>query len=291
MASSDSNKRNDIAWNYAIQGSSRSAIKCVFCEKTYHGGITRHKQHLIGGFKNIVQCPLCPPEVREEVKAFVDKKNVTRTQMNFEASVNPIDEDDKMDEDGEMRPPPPKKKTHKISSNSSSGSSTTARTTKGPLNLYFSAKQQENGKGEEGLGIEAKKILRDRAVSAFAAWIYDAGLPFNCVNYKTFDKFIETVGQYGPGMKPPNYHEVRVTHLKKEVKKIDQIIKEHKVQWNKFGCSIMMDKWTVRNGKIIINVLVNSPRVSIFLESHDASNSSTDGSKMYSLFRKTIDKI
>lgn len=53
----------------------------------------------------------------------------------------------------------------------------------------------------------------------------------------------------------------------------------------------MMDKWTARNGKMIINVLVNSPRGSVFLESHDASNSSTDGSKMYSLFRKTIDKI
>nr|XP_033508844.1 uncharacterized protein LOC104121638 [Nicotiana tomentosiformis] len=284
MTSSDSNKRNDITWNYAIQGSSRSVIKCVFCEKTYHGGITRHKQHLIGEFKNVIQCPLCPPEVREEVKAFVDKKNVTRTQMNYEVSMNLIDED------GEMGPPPPK--THKISSNSSSGSSTTARTvTKGPLNLYFSAKQQEKGKGDSGSGLEAKKILRDRAVSAFAAWMYDAWLPFNCVNYKTFDKFIKAVGQYGPGMKPPSYHEDRVTHLKKEVKKIDQIIEEHKVEWNKFGCSIMMDKWTARNGKMIINVLVNSPRGSVFLESHDASNSSTDGSKMYSLFRKTIDKI
>jgi len=287
--SSDSNKRNDIAWNYAIQGSSRSAIKCVFCEKTYHGGITRHKQHLIGGFKNVVQCPLCPPEVREEVKAFVDKKNVTKTQMNYEASVNLIDEDDEMDEDDQMGPP--LQKTQKISSNSSSGSSTARTVTKGPLNLYFSAKQQEKGKGDSGSGLEAKKILRDRAVSAFAAWMYDAGLPFNCVNYKTFDKFIEAVGQYGPGMKPPSYHEVRVTHLKKEVKKIDQIIEEHKVEWNKFGCSIMMDKWTARNGKMIINVLVNSPRGSVFLESHDASNSSTDGSKMYSLFRKTIDKI
>ncbi|OIT30989.1 hypothetical protein A4A49_59060, partial [Nicotiana attenuata] len=128
-------------------------------------------------------------------------------------------------------------------------------------------------------------------VSAFAAWIYDAGLPFNCVNYSTFDKFIEVVGQHGPGMKPPSYHEVRVTHLKKEVKKIDQIIEEHKVEWNKFGCSIMMDKWTAQNGKMIINVLVNSPRGSVFLESHNVSNSSTDGSKMYSLFRNTIDKI
>ncbi|XP_075092047.1 uncharacterized protein LOC107764674 [Nicotiana tabacum] len=135
--------------------------------------------------------------------------------------------------------------------------------TKGPLNLYFSAKQQEKEKGEEGPGIEAKKILRDRAA----------------------------VGQYSPGMKPPSYHEVRVTHLKKEVKKIDQIIEEHKVEWNKFGCSIIMDKWIVRNEKMIINVLVNSPRGSVFLESHDASNSSTDGIKIYNLFRKTIDKI
>ncbi|XP_019241942.1 PREDICTED: uncharacterized protein LOC109221977 [Nicotiana attenuata] len=45
------------------------------------------------------------------------------------------------------------------------------------------------------------------------------------------------------------------------------------------------------DGKMIINVLVNSPRGSVFLESHDASNFSTDESKMYSLFRKTIDKI
>ncbi|XP_075091789.1 uncharacterized protein LOC142171958 [Nicotiana tabacum] len=121
--------------------------------------------------------------------------------------------------------------------------------------------------------------------------MYNAELPFNCINYKTFDKFIEVVGQYGPGIKPPIYHEVRVTHLKKEVKKIDKIIEEHRVEWNKFECSIMMDKWTTRNEKMIKNVLVNSPRGSVFLESYDASNSSTDGSKMYSLFRKTIDKI
>ncbi|XP_075105076.1 uncharacterized protein LOC142179247 [Nicotiana tabacum] len=121
--------------------------------------------------------------------------------------------------------------------------------------------------------------------------MYDAGLPFNCINYKTFDKFIEAVGQYGPGMKPRSYHEVRVTHLKKEVKKIGKIVEEHRVEWNKFECSIMMNKWTARNEKIVINVLVNSPRGSIFLVSYVASNSSTDATKMYNLFAKTIEKI
>ncbi|XP_019261290.1 PREDICTED: uncharacterized protein LOC109239218 [Nicotiana attenuata] len=121
--------------------------------------------------------------------------------------------------------------------------------TKGPLNLCFSAKQQEKGKGVSGSGLETKKILRDRAVSASATWMYDAGLLFNCVNYKNFDKFIEVVGQYGPGMKPPSYHEVRVTHLKREVKKIE----EHRAEWN--------------------------------------NNSSTDATKRYHLFAKTIEKV
>ena len=69
---------------------------------------------------------------------------------------------------------------------------------------------------------ETKKILRERAVSAFAIWMYDAGLPFNYVNHKSFDKFIEAVGQHVPGMKPPTFHEIRVTHLKKEVEKVEK---------------------------------------------------------------------
>ncbi|XP_015064737.2 uncharacterized protein LOC107009956 [Solanum pennellii] len=198
-----------------------------------------------------------------------------------------IDDLDEMNDYAEMRPP---SKTQKISS--SGGSSTARSVTKGPLNLYFSQKSTQKGGLEKGGGIEeTKKILRERAVSAFAIWMYDAGLPFNCVNHKSFDKFIEAVGQHGPGMKPPTFHEVRVTHLKKEVDKVEKIVEEHKVQWTKFGCSIMMDKWTARNGKMIINILVNSPIGSVFLGSVDASNESTDSTKMYKLFESTIERI
>lgn len=63
------------------------------------------------------------------------------------------------------------------------------------------------------------------------------------------------------------------------------------MQWQKYGCSIMMDKWTSHNGKMIINILVNCSIGSIFLGSVDASNESTTGTKMYSLFEKTIEDI
>ena len=88
-------------------------------------------------------------------------------------------------------------------SSSRSGSSINS-TVKSPLNLYFSQKSNEKRKGEPFDLESSRKILRDRVVFAFARWMYDAGLPFNCVNYTdSFGEFIEAVGQYGPGMKPP----------------------------------------------------------------------------------------
>ncbi|XP_049342943.1 uncharacterized protein LOC125807277 [Solanum verrucosum] len=49
-----------------------------------------------------------------------------------------------------------------------------------------------------------------------------------------------------------------------------------------------MDKWPTRNGKMIINILVNSPSSSVFFGFTDASNESTDSTIMYNLFESTI---
>lgn len=155
--------------------------------------------------------------------------------MSLEASmVNLVDEDDQMDEENveanhiSMEPP---SKSQRKSSTSGSGSST-ASTVKGLLNLYFSQKAHEKRKGDAIDINSSKKILRNRVVDAFARWMYDAGLPFNCVNYiESSGEFIEAVGQYGPGIKPPTYHEVRVPCLKKEVERTNKIIEDHNVQW------------------------------------------------------------
>ena len=51
----------------------------------------------------------------------------------------------------------------------------------------------------------------------------------------------------------------------------------------------MMDKWTTRNGQIIINIVVNSSISSVFLCS--VGNESTDSTKMYKLFESSIERI
>ena len=48
--------------------------------------------------------------------------------------------------------------------------------------------------------------------------MYDVGIPFNAVNDPFFAPLVEAFRQFGPGMKPPTYHEVWVTQLKKELK-------------------------------------------------------------------------
>ncbi|KAH0730540.1 hypothetical protein KY289_001728 [Solanum tuberosum] len=158
-------------------------------------------------------------------------------------------------------------KSQKRARNAAISSSCGSTGRKGPLDCYFPQKPGDNV-GENGKRIlqdVAKGILRKRVVVAFSRWVYDAGIPFNCVNYTdTFGAFIEAV---------------------------QNIVEDHRVEWNKFGCSIMMSKWTTRTEKMIINVLVNSPKGSLFLESINASDSSTDSIKMFSLFHNTIEKI
>ncbi|XP_075098791.1 uncharacterized protein LOC142175712 [Nicotiana tabacum] len=252
---SQRSKDKDPAWRYGDRVNEKiTDIVCKFCNKITTGGIYRFKFHLIGGDRNVTSCPKCPPEVRDEIKNFVEKKKEQKNQMSHQPLVTNLDDDG--DDDIEELSLPTKRGRDAISS--SHGSTGTSRT----------------------------------KVRAFARWVYDARLPFNCVNYTdTFGDFIEAVGQYGPGMKPPTYHEIRGPYLNKEVEETNKIVEEHKVAWNKYGCSIMMDKWTARTGKMIINVLVNSPKGSLFLESIDASDSSTDHIKMFTLFQNTIEKI
>ena len=172
---------------------------------------------------------------------------------------------------------------------------------KGSMDVYFTPNpesvvknQRDQAKGKQ-TKIDAndpyKKEMRARALQRFARWMYDAGIPFNAVNYESFGPMIEAIGQYGPSMKPPTYHEVRVTQLKKEVKHTEDLMKNHKEDCAKYGCSIMADGWTDKRGRTLINFLANCPRGTMFVESVDASSYSKDGQKLFELLDKFVEKV
>nr|GEZ05088.1 hypothetical protein [Tanacetum cinerariifolium] len=85
--------------------------------------------------------------------------------------------------------------------------------------------------------------------------------PFKRGKNPEFGKMVQMIGEYGRGLDPPSYHEMRVTFLKKEVNYTKSLLEEYKNEWNKTGCIIMSDGWSDRKNRSICNFLVKSPKV------------------------------
>ncbi len=68
-------------------------------------------------------------------------------------------------------------------------------------------------------------------------------------------------------------------------------LKSYEKEWAKFGCSIMVDDWTDKKQTILINLLVNSPKGIVFIESINASEYSKTGDKMYELLNRFVKRV
>ena len=72
------------------------------------------------------------------------------------------------------------------------------------------------------------KELKERICRDSSRWFYDNGIPFNTVRSPSFATLVESIGQFGPGMKPPSYHEIRVPLLNKEIESVNKILQGHR---------------------------------------------------------------
>lgn len=121
---------------------------------------------------------------------------------------------------------------------------------------------------------------------------YDVGIPFNAATYDSFQIMIESIGQFGPGLKAPSMYELRVPILNKEVKEVQNQIVENKKEWAEKGCSILSDGW--RDSvvqKDIINFMVNSPKGSVFVKSQDVSDVSKDADLLFRVLDKMVEEV
>ncbi|XP_020222646.1 uncharacterized protein LOC109805096 isoform X2 [Cajanus cajan] len=102
---------------------------------------------------------------------------------------------------------------------------------------------------------------------------------------------VEAIGTYGPHLKPPSYHELRVPLLKKELEYTKGLLKGHEEERVKYGCSIMSDGWTDRKSRTLINFLVNSSMGTMFVKSVDASEYTKTGEKVFELLNSFVEEI
>ncbi|KAK9020136.1 hypothetical protein V6N11_054629 [Hibiscus sabdariffa] len=82
--------------------SNRNKYLCNFCGKITNGGAYRMKQHLVRGFTSVRKCPQCPEHVREEVKAFMLKKEEIKitnlmSSQDFSYDVDDHDEEEELE--------------------------------------------------------------------------------------------------------------------------------------------------------------------------------------------------
>nr|VDD32659.1 unnamed protein product [Brassica oleracea] len=188
--------------------------KCTFCYKVLTAGISRLKQHLVGGYKNAKKCPICPEHVRAELQNYMVKRAEERAAlaMQFQPAVN---EDDVEDLEADQ----PKRKTIK-------------RKNRGPLDKFVTSLPPEILKGRKdmmGVFGVCDKELREKVCGGIAMWFYDAGIPFNAATHDSFKEMTKLIGQYGMGLKPPSMSK-EVSEVVKDAtmlfKLLDEMVEE-----------------------------------------------------------------
>lgn len=299
-----SSMARDPARKYAslVDPNKRYDFKCNFCDKVMKGGVRRVKEHLVGGFRNVTKCNKCPPHVRDEIVEFMKKKEDAKlgqllSSSSSAASARPPDFDDFTFGEEE-------EECCEVGSSGLGGSSSRRfqskkPRTKGPLDLYMTpdpAKVVASRKLTKGtqqtINEMCKKDLREKVCRNFAKWFYDAGISFNAANYDSFKIAVESCGQFGPGMKPPSYHELRVPLLNKEVNDVKNIVQTHREEWAVYGCSIISDGWRDSvSHRDIVNFLVNSPKGSVFIKSIDVSEIVKDANSLLIMLEEMVDYV
>ncbi|MCR2848065.1 hypothetical protein, partial [Heyndrickxia coagulans] len=75
-SNASSNERRDPGWKHArlLDGKDVTKIVCIYCDKIMRGDIYRHKQHLVGGYRNAAKCKKCPEHVRVELEQYISDK-------------------------------------------------------------------------------------------------------------------------------------------------------------------------------------------------------------------------
>ncbi|KAL5145418.1 hypothetical protein HKD37_06G015463 [Glycine soja] len=183
-------------------------------------------------------------------------------------------------------------------SNEALSTASKKRTTnkKGPLDFLFSKQPEESIKlgktmRQTSVNESYNKASRDRAVQYIARFFFRNGIAFNVAKSKSFKLMIQAIGTYGPHLKPPSYHELRVPLLKKELEYTKGLLTGHEEEQIKYGCSIMSDGWTDRKNRTLINFLVNCSLGTQFVRSVDASEYMKTDQKIFELLDNFVEEI
>ncbi|KAK2646644.1 hypothetical protein Ddye_021839 [Dipteronia dyeriana] len=267
--------RKDPAWKYGVEvemdgHKGYKYLQCKFCDKILKGGVYRMKEHLAGIHGNAAPCGKVTPEVRDEIKTYLEKIESAkkRTQLTREEMIDKC-----------------------VTLNSQKGSSSgsvTQRGIRGPMDRFL---EKDSMDVVEGSKQELDKDARENTCMDIARFFYENGLAFNVANSPSFTNMLRSVGNYGRGLKGPTAHELSTTLLMAEEANTQSIVAEVKKTWIQTGVSIMSDGWKDMRGRQLLNFLVNNPYGTVFLKSVDASDVVKDATLLFELLDSVVEEV
>ncbi|KAK4591979.1 hypothetical protein RGQ29_016449 [Quercus rubra] len=172
--------RSDLGWEHGVEVGSRQV---------------QLKHHLAGTRKNVSACPSVPENVREKFVALL--------YAQAEASIKKkrwytMEEEDDGSDDELIE-------VQQLHSSKGRGRHI------GSMDKFVAKKKQVT------MNSVFKKGERDLVIQQIARFFYTSAIPFNCVKNPEFLRMIDMISRFGIGLRPPSYHEIRETCLKKEV--------------------------------------------------------------------------
>lgn len=102
-----------------------------------------------------------------------------------------------------------------------------------------------------------------------------------------FAQMLKSVGEYGRGLKPPTYHEVRVSYLKKALDDIQSSLETYKIECEEWGYTLIING----KGRSLTHFPVSSPSGKIFLEIVGTSDVIKDANQIFNLFDMKVEEF
>ncbi|WOK97096.1 hypothetical protein Cni_G05804 [Canna indica] len=286
-----SSKAADLGWAHGVMvNGDRQKIECRYCHKVIlGGGISRLKQHLAGERGNIAPCEQVPDDVKAQVRQHLGFKVLERLKKQKDTEVTEYSFQQGLDEyAGDIgNVTSPRDGSHnrrgmdfdegnsirrkKIETSYIAHASAIPQSS-----LHFSIASQEN---------------IDQADIAVAKFMYEIGVPLNAANSIYFQKMADAIAAVGPGYKMPSCHALRGQLLNRCTNEVREHSQELRKSWEVTGCTVMVDRWMDKAGRIMINFFVYCPKGIMFLKSIDASEIERTLEDLVGLFDSVVQDV
>ncbi|KAI9174209.1 hypothetical protein LWI28_013741 [Acer negundo] len=234
------------------------------------------KEHIAGVHGNAAPCTRVTPEVRDEIKTYLEKNDKAKklSQLMREEGID-----------------------HCVTLNSqtklgSSLGSITQRGIRGPMDRFVTVIDHGMAEEDEGNIQEPnEKEARDKTSMDIGRFFFENGIAFNVAKSPSFINMCRSIGNFGRGLKPPTPYELSTTILNAEEENTKAIVADLKKTWTQTGVSILSDEWKDMRGRQLINFLVNNPYCTVCLKLVDASNVVKDAKLLFNLLDEVVEEV